>query len=140
MKKNVLIIGAGGVAQVVAHKCAQNSDVLGDIHIASRTVGKCRKIVESVREKKSLKTEVKLEAHALDALDVEATKALIVSTGSQIVINVGSAFVNMSVLRACMDTGVAYMDTAIHEEPNATPSMPCRRRSRKRRASTAPAT
>ena len=80
MKKNVLIIGAGGVAQVVAHKCAQNSAVLGDIHIASRTVDKCRKIVESVREKNSLKTEVKLEAHALDALDVEATKALIVST------------------------------------------------------------
>lgn len=53
MKKNVLIIGAGGVAQVVAHKCAQNSDVLGDIHIASRTLGKCRKIVESVREKKA---------------------------------------------------------------------------------------
>ena len=118
MKKNVLIIGAGGVAQVVAHKCAQNSDVLGDIHVASRTVDKCRKIIDSVREKNSLKTEVKLEAHALDALDVEATKALIVSTGSQIVINVGSAFVNMSVLRACMDTGVAYMDTAIHEEPN----------------------
>lgn len=118
MKKNVLIIGAGGVAQVVAHKCAQNSDVLGDIHIASRTVEKCRAIVQSVREKKSLKAEVRLEAHALDALDVEATKALIASTGSKIVINVGSAFVNMSVLRACMDTGVAYMDTAIHEEPN----------------------
>ena len=40
MKKNVLIIGAGGVAQVVAHKCAQNNDVLGDIHIASRTKAK----------------------------------------------------------------------------------------------------
>lgn len=117
MKKNVLIIGAGGVAQVVAHKCAQNSDVLGDIHIASRTLEKCRKIVESVREKKSLKTDVKLEAHALDAMDIEATKALIGKTGVQIVINVGSAFVNMSVLRACMDTGVAYMDTAIHEDP-----------------------
>ncbi|WP_425299319.1 hypothetical protein [Pseudaminobacter soli (ex Zhang et al. 2022)] len=24
------------MAQVVAHKCAQNNDVLGDIHIASR--------------------------------------------------------------------------------------------------------
>ncbi|WP_196219013.1 saccharopine dehydrogenase NADP-binding domain-containing protein, partial [Brucella melitensis] len=47
MKKNVLIIGAGGVAQVVAHKCAQNSDVLGDIHIASRTVEKCRRIIDS---------------------------------------------------------------------------------------------
>ncbi|HEX5737563.1 MAG TPA: saccharopine dehydrogenase NADP-binding domain-containing protein, partial [Hydrogenophaga sp.] len=40
MKRNVLIIGAGGVAQVAAHKCAQNNDVLGDIHIASRKIDK----------------------------------------------------------------------------------------------------
>ena len=117
MKKTVLIIGAGGVAQVVAHKCAQNSDVLGDIHIASRTLDKCSKIVESVLKKKSLKSAVKLEAHALEALDIEATKALIAKTGAQIVINVGSPFINMSVLQACIDTGAAYMDTAIHEEP-----------------------
>jgi saccharopine dehydrogenase-like NADP-dependent oxidoreductase len=44
----VLIIGAGGVAQVVAHKCAQNNDVLGDIHIASRTLAKCKAIIASV--------------------------------------------------------------------------------------------
>ncbi|KQQ71301.1 MULTISPECIES: saccharopine dehydrogenase family protein [unclassified Rhizobium] len=118
MKKNVLIIGAGGVAQVVAHKCAQNNDVLGDIHIASRTKSKCDAIIASVHDKKAMKVEGKLEGHALDALDIEATKALIKATGSQIVINVGTAFLNMSVLRACMDTGVAYIDTAIHEEPN----------------------
>lgn len=118
MKKNVLIIGAGGVAQVVAHKCAQNNDVLGDIHIASRTKSKCDAIIASVHDKMAMKTEGKLEGHALDALDIEATKALIKATGSQIVINVGTAFLNMSVLRACMDTGVAYIDTAIHEEPN----------------------
>lgn len=117
MKKNVLIIGAGGVAQVVAHKCAQNNDVLGDIHIASRTKAKCDKIVASVHEKKALKQAGVLEAHALDALDIEATKALIAKLGVEIVINVGTAFLNMSVLRACMDTGVAYIDTAIHEEP-----------------------
>ncbi len=117
MKKNVLIIGAGGVAQVVAHKCAQNNDVLGDIHIASRTVEKCRAIVDSVIEKKSLKTGGELAAHALDAMDVEAVKALIVKTRSRIVINVGSAFVNMSVLSACIATGAAYIDTAIHEDP-----------------------
>jgi saccharopine dehydrogenase-like NADP-dependent oxidoreductase len=116
MKKNVLIIGAGGVAQVVAHKCAQNNDVLGDIHIASRTVAKCEAIVASVREKQSLKVDGKLEAHALDAMNVEATKALIEKTGAQIVINVGSAFLNMSVLSACIETGVAYIDTAIHED------------------------
>ena len=51
MKRDVLIIGAGGVAQVTAHKCAQNNDVLGDIHIASRTLGKCRAIIDSVLEK-----------------------------------------------------------------------------------------
>lgn len=117
MKKNVLIIGAGGVAQVVAHKCAQNNDVLGDIHIASRTKSKCDHMIASVREKKSLKVEGVLEAHSLNALDIEATKALIAKTNSQIVINVGSPFINMSVLQACIETGVAYMDTAIHEDP-----------------------
>ncbi len=118
MKKNVLIIGAGGVAQVVAHKCAQNNDVLGDIYIASRTKSKCDAIIASVHEKKAMKQPGVLEAHALDALDIEATKELIGKTKSEIVINVGTAFLNMSVLRACMDTGAAYIDTAIHEEPN----------------------
>ena len=40
----VLQIGAGGVGWVVAHKAAQNNDVLGDITIASRTIGKCEKL------------------------------------------------------------------------------------------------
>ncbi|MGC3980642.1 MAG: saccharopine dehydrogenase family protein [Steroidobacteraceae bacterium] len=117
MKKNVLIIGAGGVAQVVAHKCAQHNDVLGNINIASRTVAKCQKIVDSIHEKHSLKTKGFIAAHKLDALDIEATKQLILSTRSEIVINVGASFVNMSVLQACIDTGAAYIDTAIHEDP-----------------------
>jgi len=117
MKKNVLIIGAGGVAQVVAHKCAQNNDVLGDIHIASRTVAKCEAIRASVHEKGSLKTPGVLEVHALDAMDIEATKDLIRRTEASIVINVGAPFVNMSVLQACIETGAAYLDTAIHEDP-----------------------
>ncbi len=117
MTKHVLIIGAGGVAQVVAHKCAQNNDTLGDIHIASRTLAKCEAIVASVREKGALKVPGKLEAHRLDAMDVAATRRLIDTTGAKIVINVGSAFLNMSVLSACIETGVAYIDTAIHEDP-----------------------
>ncbi|RYG93016.1 saccharopine dehydrogenase family protein [Loktanella sp. IMCC34160] len=117
MKKNVLIIGAGGVAQVVAHKCAQNNDVLGDIHIASRTLAKCEAILESVREKGAMKQEGVLQAHRVDAMDSASVAALIRDTGSQIVINVGSAFVNMTVLDACIETGAAYIDTAIHEDP-----------------------
>lgn len=117
MKKNVLIIGAGGVAQVVAHKCAQYNDLLGDIHIASRTLGKCEAIIRSVLEKRNAVTGRRLTAHQLDALDVEQTAALIRATQSQIVVNVGSSFLNMSVLSACLATGAAYIDTAIHEDP-----------------------
>jgi len=118
MKKNVLIIGAGGVAQVVAHKCAQHNDELGRIAIASRTVKKCESIIDSIRRKSSRKVSDKIAAYALDAMDVAAIAALIKQTDSQIVINVGSAFLNRSVLRACMETGAAYLDTAIHEEAN----------------------
>ena len=118
MKKNVLIIGAGGVAKVVAHKCAQHNDELGRIAIASRSISKCQAIIDSVLAKGGLKQPGEIKAYALNALDVDATKALIRETQSQIVINVGSAFLNMSVLRACIDTGVAYLDTAIHEDPH----------------------
>ncbi|MGB5868621.1 MAG: saccharopine dehydrogenase family protein [Albidovulum sp.] len=117
MKRNVLIIGAGGVAQVVAHKCAQNNDVLGNLHIASRTASKCEAIIASVHEKSAMKVPGVFQAHAVDAMDTPAVAALIRETGAQIVINVGSPFVNMTVLQACIDTGVAYMDTAIHEDP-----------------------
>ncbi|WP_376870998.1 saccharopine dehydrogenase family protein [Albirhodobacter sp. R86504] len=117
MKRNVLIIGAGGVANVVAHKCAQNNDVLGDLHIASRTKAKCDAIIEGVHAKGALKVAGKFEAHALDAMDSAAVAALIRETGAQIVINVGSAFVNMTVMDGCIETGAAYIDTAIHEDP-----------------------
>src|SRR5690554_2862912 len=117
MKKNVLIIGAGGVAQVVAHKCAQNNVVLGEISIASRTLAKCEAIAASVEEKNSWQQPAKLHCYQLDALDVAATAELIRALNAQIVINVGSAFLNMSVMSACIETGAAYIDTAIHEDP-----------------------
>lgn len=117
MKRNLLIIGAGGVAQVVAHKAAQNNDVLGDLHIASRTAAKCEAIIASVHAKSAMKVPGVFRAHAVDAMDSAAVAQLIRDTGAQIVINVGSSFVNMTVLQACIDTGAAYLDTAIHEDP-----------------------
>jgi saccharopine dehydrogenase-like NADP-dependent oxidoreductase len=119
MKRNLLIIGAGGVAHVAAHKAAMHNDELGDICIASRTVSKAEAIIESVGRKGHVNDESQqLHARQLDALDVEATAALIEETGSQIVLNLGSAFLNMSVLEACLRTGAAYIDTAIHEDPD----------------------
>ncbi|MHA6325578.1 saccharopine dehydrogenase family protein [Roseivivax sp. CAU 1753] len=118
MTQSTLIIGAGGVAQVVAHKCAQNNDILGDLHIASRTKSKCDDIIASVHEKSAMKQEGVIEAHQVDARDTAAVADLIRKTKAEIVINVGSAFVNMYVLDACIETGAAYIDTAIHEEPD----------------------
>jgi saccharopine dehydrogenase-like NADP-dependent oxidoreductase len=118
MKKNVLIVGAGGVAHVAAHKCAEHNDVLGDICIASRTQGKCDAIIESVNRKGHLKDKTKkLYSRRIDALDVPSTVKLIKETNSQIVMNLAQAYVNMSLLEACIQAGVAYMDTAIHEDP-----------------------
>ncbi len=119
MKKNVLIIGAGGVAQVTAHKCAQHNDILGDICIASRTQSKCEDIIKGIHRKNHFKDSTKkIYSRQVNALNVPETIALIKSTQSEIVINLGISFLNMSILEACLETGAVYMDTAIHEEPN----------------------
>jgi saccharopine dehydrogenase-like NADP-dependent oxidoreductase len=118
VKKNVMIIGAGAVAHVAAHKAAQNNDILGDIVIASRTPAKADKIIESVRRKGNIKDASKrIYSRAIDAMDVSATANLIEDTKSEIVINLGTAYLNMSILEACLKTGAVYMDTAIHEDP-----------------------
>ena len=119
MKKNVLIVGAGGVAHVTAHKCAQNNDKLGDICIASRKQDKCENIIESINRKKSVKDAGKrVYSRQVDALDIPATAKLIRETKSEIVLNLAQAYVNMSLLEACLETGAAYLDTAIHEDPD----------------------
>ena len=119
MKKNVLIVGAGGVAGVALHKCAQNNDILGDICIASRTQSKCDGIIESVGRKDRIKDRAKkIYSRQVDCFDIPATVKLIKETNSQIVINLAQAYVNMSLLEACIQAGAAYMDTAIHEDPN----------------------
>jgi saccharopine dehydrogenase-like NADP-dependent oxidoreductase len=118
VKKNLLIIGAGSVAHATAHKAAQHNDILGDICIASRRTEKCERIIESIRRKKNLKDKSKrLYSAQVDAMDVPALVKLIEDTKSSIVINLGTAYVNMSVLEACIKAGVTYMDTAIHEDP-----------------------
>ena len=113
-KKNVLIIGAGGVAQVTAQKVAQWAAEFGDLHIANRTQAKADAIIESLREKGH---DMAWTSHALDAMDADAVEALIRQVDAGIVINVGTAFINMTVLEGCIRAGAAYIDTAIHEDP-----------------------
>ena len=118
--KNVLIIGAGGVGSVVAHKCAQHNRVLGDICLASRTVSKCHAIIESVQRKGNLQDPTgKLHAVALQAKDRAAVAELIRSTKSSIVINVAAPFCNLDIIEACLAAGAHYIDTAVYEKEDA---------------------
>ncbi|NIM27954.1 MAG: saccharopine dehydrogenase [Gammaproteobacteria bacterium] len=115
--RNVLVIGAGGVGSATAHKCAQHNDELGDICIASRTVAKCERIVESVRARDNLRTsEGKLSAAGLDAKDTQAVAELIERSNTSIVLNAGSPHCNLAVIEACLRTGAHYLDTAIYEK------------------------
>ena len=75
---SVLQIGAGGVGWVIAHKAAQNNDVLGDITIASRSIAKCERIMASIIKKNNLKdSNRKLTARSINANDLDALVALI---------------------------------------------------------------
>lgn len=112
--KKTLIIGAGGVGRVVAHKCAQLSDVFGDILLASRTVSKCDVIAADILEKKG----VRIRTAAVNADDVAATAKLIREFGADVVINVALPYQDLSIMDACLEAGVDYVDTANYEPPD----------------------
>ncbi len=105
-----LIIGAGGVASVVVHKCCQNSEVFEEICIASRTVSKCEALKEQVKNYATKVTTAKV-----DADKVEELVALIESYQPNIVINVALPYQDLSIMEACLQTKVDYVDTANYE-------------------------
>lgn len=107
----VLIIGAGGVGHVVAHKCAQMSDVFNEIHLASRTVSKCDAIAADVL-KRSGKTII---THSLDADNVPETVALLRKIKPQLLLNVALPYQDLNLMDACLEAGVPYLDTANYE-------------------------
>ncbi|WP_075590528.1 saccharopine dehydrogenase family protein [Labilibacter marinus] len=107
----VLIIGAGGVSNVVVHKCAAVPEVFGEIVLASRTKSKCDKIAADVKQR--LNREIITEA--LDADKVEETVALIKKHQPKLVINVALPYQDLAIMDACLETGVDYLDTANYE-------------------------
>ncbi len=112
-----MIIGAGAVGAVAAYKCAQKSEIFAQLCLASRTEEKCEDIISSIKNKDYQHKEgFEMFARSLDAYDTSAVAKLISETKTDIVINVCTAFVNMTILDACLETGAAYIDTAVHED------------------------
>ena len=124
----VLIIGAGGVGGVVTHKCSQVSEVFSKIMLASRTLAKCEKIKEQIsqvtpsllssplRGKGRVRGDIKIAQ--VDADNSKEVVVLINQFKPDLVINVALPYQDLSIMDACLETGVNYLDTANYEPPD----------------------
>ncbi len=107
----VLVIGAGGVSSVCVHKMAMNKNIFTDIHLASRTKSKCDAIAASVKER----TGVAISTYEIDAEEVPAMVNLIRRIGPELVVNLALPYQDLPIMDACLEAGVAYLDTANYE-------------------------
>ncbi len=104
----VIIIGCGGVGTVVAHKCAKNPDVFNQIVIASRHKAKCDAVAQAIGAPNITTDEV-------DADSVEQLVALFKRHKPTLVINVALPYQDLTIMDACLECGVHYLDTANYE-------------------------
>ena len=113
----VLLIGCGGVGTVAAHKLAQNADVFTDICIASRTKSKCDATAEAIRAKGYSKNGVvaNITTAQVDADNVPELVALMKEFKPELCINLALPYQDLTIMDACLEAGVNYMDTANYE-------------------------
>lgn len=110
----LLIIGCGGVASVAIRKCCQNSEVFTDICIASRTKEKC----DALKDKLAGTTKTRIKTAKVDADYTEEVIALIKDYKPDAVLNVALPYQDLTIMDACLATGVDYIDTANFEPEN----------------------
>jgi len=104
----VLIIGAGGVGTVAAHKIASVPEVFGEIMLASRTISKCDAIAKAVGGNR-------IQTAQVDASNVPELTALIRRFKPDIVVHLALPYQDLTIMEACLQTGVSYLDTANYE-------------------------
>ncbi|MGD9970307.1 MAG: saccharopine dehydrogenase C-terminal domain-containing protein [Sulfuricurvum sp.] len=106
-----LIIGAGGVGRVVAHKCVMNNHIFDRIILASRTLKRCEEIQSEL-------PEGAIEITTVDADKTEEVVALIEKYQPSILINVALPYQDLAIMDACIATKTPYLDTANYEHPD----------------------
>ena len=110
----VLIIGAGGVGQVVAHKVSQVPEVFSSAVLASRTVSKCDAIVAQIKKRR----DYPITTAQVDADNPREMAELIRKVKPDLVMNIALPYQDLSIMDACLETGVDYLDTANYEPPD----------------------
>jgi saccharopine dehydrogenase (NAD+, L-lysine-forming) len=107
----VLIVGAGGVGGVVAHKCAQRAEIFDEVILASRTLARCENIQKQIKELHGRDIQIA----QLDADNVEQTAAYLKKVKPDVLINVALPYQDLPLMDACLEAGVDYLDTANYE-------------------------
>ena len=100
-----------GVAQVAISKICQDSETFKEIMIASRTKSKC----DDLKLNQKVKQVQRLRQLLLNADKVEEVIALIESYKPEAVLNVALPYQDLTIMDACLATGVHYIDTANYE-------------------------
>ncbi|HEX5330964.1 saccharopine dehydrogenase family protein [Sulfuricurvum sp.] len=106
-----LIIGAGGVGRVVAHKCVMNNQIFDRIILASRSIWRCEEIQNEL-------PAGAIEITTVDADNTDEVIALIQKYSPDILINVALPYQDLSIMDACIATKTPYLDTANYEHPD----------------------
>lgn len=110
----LLVIGCGGVAGVAIAKCCQNSEVFTELCIASRTQSKC----EDVKAKLQPTTSTVITTAQVNADNKEELVALIKAYQPDAVLNVALPYQDLTIMDACLECKVDYIDTANYEPEN----------------------
>ena len=112
---SIMVIGAGGVATVAVHKCAQIPEVFTEIVVASRTLSKC----EAIRKDITQRYGREIQTAQVDADNVAELSALIDRFRPDVVLNLALPYQDLHIMDACIETGVHYIDTANYEPPDS---------------------
>ena len=112
----VLVIGCGNVGSVGLHKMAQYPNIFSEIHLVGRTLKKCEDVRDSI--KKRTKGKVVLNLHQGNVGEPGFFLSLLKEVKPDLVVNWGSPYDNLTVMDACLEYGVNYIDTACYENPD----------------------
>ncbi|MDA7675168.1 saccharopine dehydrogenase NADP-binding domain-containing protein, partial [Akkermansiaceae bacterium] len=99
--QKTIIVGAGGVGNVVVHKCAQDVETFGEIWLVSRTLEKCTAIAADVKTA----TGVEVKTAQIDADNVAETTAFLKKIEATYLLNIALPYQDLTLMDACLEAG-----------------------------------
>src|SRR3954452_5140738 len=101
----VLIIGAGGVGGVVAHKAAMEKTAFSEVLLASRRIGPVQKLAAEIEQMHGRR----IQTAEVDADNVPQLVKLIRAYQPKVVGNVALPYQDLHIMDACLEAGVDYL-------------------------------